>query len=85
MVVVNDGKVLALLRLPIGGLMSDMPVKDVRDKVLELSAGWRALGCHLESPFMTLSLLSLPVIPKLRLTNRGLVDAEAFKFVDLFV
>ncbi len=85
MVVVQGGKALALLKLPIGGLMSDMPVKDVRDKVLELSAGWRTLGCTLESPFMTLSLLSLPVIPKLRLTNRGLVDAKSFKFVDLFV
>lgn len=85
MVVVQDGKVLALLKLPLGGLMSDQPVSEVRDRVLELYAGWRALGCTLESPFMTLSLLSLPVIPHIRLTNRGLVDAVSLKFIDLFI
>lgn len=85
MVVVLEGKVLSLLKLPIAGLMSDKPVREVSGKVAEIAAGWKALGCSLESPFMTLSLLSLPVIPKLRLTNRGLVDVEIFKFVDLFV
>ncbi len=85
MVVVLDGQILALLKLPIAGLMSDQPVKEVSEKVREVAEGWKVLGCRMESPFMTLSLLSLPVIPKLRLTNRGLVDAENFKFVDLFV
>lgn len=85
MVVVRDGKVLALLKLPIAGIMSNQPIQEVHDKILELYTGWRALGCTLKSPFMTLSLLSLPVVPKLRLTNRGLIDTESFMFVDLFL
>ncbi len=85
LVVVKEGEVLALLPLPIAGLMSDKPIIEVRDKVEEIYEGWRTLGCRLESPFMTMALLSLPVIPKLRITNRGLVDVDKFQFTDLFV
>ena len=84
MVVVKNGRVLALLKLPIGGLMSDKPVQEVSTQVEEIARAWKTLGCPLESPFMTMSLLALPVIPSLRLTNRGLVDVQTFKFVDLF-
>ncbi|MGB9793042.1 MAG: adenine deaminase [Thermacetogeniaceae bacterium] len=83
MVAVRDGKVLALLPLPIAGLMSDRPVEEVAGQVEKLRRAWEALGCHLVSPFMTMALLSLPVLPELRLTNRGLVDTVEFKFVDL--
>lgn len=83
MVVVRDGKVLALLPLPVAGLMSDRPVEEVAEKVKALHKAWKELGCHLLSPFMTMSLLSLPVLPELRLTNRGLVDTIKFKFVNL--
>ena len=85
MVVVREGETLALLPLPLAGLMSKEPVHEVRNKVAALALAWKALGCSLESPFMTMALLSLPVIPNLRLTNRGLVDTNCFEFVDLFV
>jgi len=83
MVAVRDGKVLALLPLPIAGLMSDRPVEEVARQVHAVHEAWGDLGCRLVSPFMTMSLLSLPVLPELRLTNRGLVDTLKFTFVDL--
>lgn len=85
MVAVRRGKVLARVELPIAGLMSDRPVEDVSRQVESLAAAWRELGCNFVSPFMTMALLSLPVLPELRLTNRGLVDTVAFKFVPVFV
>ncbi|NPV53386.1 MAG: adenine deaminase [Firmicutes bacterium] len=84
MVAVNRGEVLALVPLPIAGLMSDQPVREVARQVEELEGAWRRLGCRLVSPFMTMALLSLPVLPELRITNRGLVDTMKFKFVDVF-
>jgi len=85
MAVVRDGQVLALLPLPIAGLMSDRPLDEVAAAVAELDKAWKALGCQLVSPFMTMALLALPVLPELRLTNRGLVDTVNFEFVDLIV
>ncbi|HHY45751.1 MAG TPA: adenine deaminase [Firmicutes bacterium] len=85
MVAVRDGRVLALVELPVAGLLSDRPVEEVSEKVKALSRAWQELGCHLVSPFMTMALLSLPVLPELRLTNRGLVDTLAFKFVSAVV
>jgi adenine deaminase len=82
MVAVGDGEVLAEVPLPVAGLMSDRPMAEVTDAVDDLHEAWRTLGCTLESPFMTMSLLALPVIPELRLTTRGLVDATTFEFVD---
>lgn len=84
MVAVSAGKVLALVELPVAGLMSDRPVKEVAAAVSSLAKAWKILGCELVSPFMTMALLSLPVIPELRLTNRGLIDVAAFSFVSLF-
>lgn len=83
LVAVQDGQVLALLPLPVAGLMSDQPVEVVAGQVEEVLKAWRKLGCELVSPFMTMALLSLPVIPELRLTNRGLVDTLEFKFVPI--
>ncbi|MDW7650249.1 MAG: adenine deaminase [Bacillota bacterium] len=85
MVAVADGEVLALVELPVAGLMSDRPVEEVAQDVAALARAWKELGCTLVSPFMTMALLSLPVIPELRITNRGLVDVTNFSFVDLFV
>jgi adenine deaminase len=85
MVAVAGGEVLALVELPIAGLMSDRPVEEVAASVAALKTAWQELGCKLVSPFMTMALLSLPVIPSLRLTNRGLVDVNRFGFVDLIV
>ena len=81
MIAVNNGKVLAALPLPIAGLMSDRPVEEVATMVAQLDEAWKELGCRLVSPFMTMALISLPVLPELRLTNRGLVDCVNFKLL----
>jgi adenine deaminase len=65
--------------------MSNEPVEDVDAQVKALDEAWRQLGCSIESPFMTMALLSLPVLPELRITNRGLVDTLKFEFVNLIV
>ncbi len=81
--VVKDGQVQAKLDLPIGGLMSsEEPAKIV--KGLEaLRAASRGVGCALEEPFLQLAFLCLPVIPSLKLTDRGLVDVDQFKIIDV--
>lgn len=84
-VVVEDGQVLASLPLRIAGLISDRPLAEVAEKARELGRAARSLGCVLPATFMTLSFLALPVIPSLKLTDRGLVDVDRFEIVDLFV
>ncbi len=74
-VAVLDGKVLAALPLPIAGLVSNKPLKEVTEAIGALNAQAAALGCELAAPFMSLSFLSLSPIPELRLTDQGLVDA----------
>ncbi|MDO9548436.1 MAG: adenine deaminase C-terminal domain-containing protein, partial [Candidatus Marinimicrobia bacterium] len=83
-VVVEKQKVLASLALPIAGLMSDKPLLEVRSATDILNKAARRLGCRPENPFMTLSFLSLPVIPELKLTDKGLVDVTKFDFIPLF-
>ena len=83
MIAVADGKVLAIVELPVAGLLTDEPVEAVQKKVENLEKAWKMLGCNLVSPFMTMALLGLPVIPELRLSNRGLVDAVKFIIVDV--
>jgi adenine deaminase len=85
LVVVERGKVLAALPLPIAGLMSDRPLAEVAAAGRELHRAAQGLGCDLPDPFMTLSFLALPVIPRLKLTDRGLVDVQRFRHVPLFV
>ncbi len=82
--VVCDGKTVESIELPIAGLMSREPVKAVRHKIDRLTKSARELGAVLKAPFMTLSFLALPVIPELKLTDRGLVDVVKFEFVPLF-
>ena len=84
LVAVLDKKVLASLPLPIAGLMSEAPVAQVRLRLETLHRAAKALGCKIPDPFMTLSFLSLPVIPELKITDKGLVDVNQFKFVPLF-
>ena len=82
-VVVADGQVIAELPLPIAGLMSDEPLETVAAAAAGLDRAAAALGCRLPAPFMTLSFLALPVIPHLKLTDRGLVDVDRFRIVPL--
>jgi adenine deaminase len=84
LVVVAGGRVRAACPLPIAGLMSDRPIEEVRDQVEALTEAAHALGCTLPDPFMTLSFLALPVIPSLKLTDKGLVDVHRFDIVPLF-
>jgi adenine deaminase len=81
MIAVADGEVLALVELPIAGLMSDRPVAELAEQTRALSEAYRQLGSPIESPAMIFSFLSLGVIPALRLTNRGLVDSVEFELV----
>ena len=85
LVVVSDGAVRAALPLPIGGLMSDAPLQSVCTELDRLLSATRDLGCGLQDPFMTLSFLALPVIPSLKITDKGLVDVDRFEIVPLFV
>ncbi|MBE6022354.1 MAG: adenine deaminase [Cellulosilyticum sp.] len=84
-VVVQNGKILALNPLPIAGLMSEDPIEEVAKRVSEIDQAWKILGCPIASPFMTMALLSLAVIPELRLTNKGLIDTITFKPINLFI
>ena len=81
---VAGGKVKASLALPVAGLLSQMYMRDVAEKIEETIEAARELGCRPSDPFMTLSFLSLPVIPELKLTDRGLVDVKEFAHVPLF-
>lgn len=84
--VVDGQTVLATLPLPVAGLMSELPIEDVR-KAYDtlLMQACRRLGSSLHDPFMAMSFMALEVIPKLKLTDQGLVDVERFERVDLFV
>ena len=84
MCAVADGKVLALVPLPIAGLMSDKPAEEVAAMVSRLDQAWKEMGCVINSPYMTMALMALACLPEIRLTNRGLVDCRTFQFTDLF-
>lgn len=80
--VVCDGKVIAELALPIAGLISDRPLEEVNELLEAAKAAARSLGVSDRiDPFMTLSFMSLPVIPELRLTTRGMFDVAAQKYL----
>ncbi|MFW9967308.1 MAG: adenine deaminase [Candidatus Thorarchaeota archaeon] len=82
--IVRNEKVIASLPLPIAGLMSDQPVEVVSEKIQELKDAAKTIGSNLNEPFMTMAFLSLPVIPKLKITDKGLVDVDRFRLIDLF-
>ena len=84
LITVKGGKTLASLPLPIGGLMSDQSIEEVRDGLNRLQQTVKEMGCKLEEPFMALSFLALPVIPELKITDKGLVDVTQFQIVPLF-
>jgi adenine deaminase len=80
-VVALDEATVEALPLPIGGLMCDRPPKDVAAALQRLGDLTKTLGCVLEEPFIQLSFLALPVIPSLKITDRGLVDVAQFRLV----
>jgi adenine deaminase len=82
-VAVLDGKPLAELECPIGGLLSDRPMEEVAQATLAIEEAAGHLGATLPSPFMAMSFLALSVIPELKITDRGLVDTVRFELVPL--
>lgn len=84
-VVFKDGVEIALVELPIAGLMSDERAEIVADKAARMVAAMAECGCTLHNAYMQLSLLALVVIPELRISDLGLVDVTRFEVVDLFV
>ncbi len=83
--VARGEEVLALLSLPVGGLMSPAPIQEIRVGLEGVVRAARSLGSPLHDPFMAMSFLALEVIPSLKLTDQGLVDVEAFRPVGLWV
>jgi adenine deaminase len=84
MATVENGNVKAQLPLPIAGLMSNLPINEVRDSLQALNSEAHKLGCTLDSPYATLSFMALTPIPELKITDQGLFDSKNFKFVTLY-
>jgi len=85
LVIVSNGLILEELPLPVAGLMTTLSASEIAEKLRMLEEAAVKLGCEIENPFTALSFLSLPVIPKLKITDLGLIDAEKLKIVNLFV
>jgi adenine deaminase len=83
-VVVREGEVIASLPLDVAGLMSTLSLHEVNERVQDLHKAASKLGSSLRDPFMTLSFMALPVIPELKITDKGLFDVGTFSHVDLF-
>jgi len=84
LVIAQGGEIAGALALPIAGLMSDKGIEHVGKQLQLMRKIGRDMGCRLEDPLMALAFLSLPVIPELRVTDRGLVDVGQFRIVPLF-
>ena len=80
-VVVEGGRVLAELALPVAGLMSLEPFEQVHQDLIALRAAAKSLGVVLEEPFLQLAFLALPVIPHLKITDHGMVDVDRFEVI----
>lgn len=82
-VTVDEGRVISLVKLPLAGLMSTEEPERVAEELERTYDIWRERGCNWVSPFMTISLLALDVLPELRITDRGLIDTVNFSYVDI--
>ena len=85
LVVVRGNEILAKTPLEIAGLMSTQPLAPLTSQLQAVKSAAHSIGCALEEPFMSLSFLALPVIPELKLTDRGLIDVNNSKIVPLFL
>ena len=82
-VAVQDGEILALVELPICGLLSTDRIEKVAEKVKRMEEAWQHMGCTMPSPFMTMGIMSLACVPVLRITNRGYVNCNTYQFEPL--
>jgi adenine deaminase len=82
---VCDGNICSSLALPVAGLMSNESVETVNEQIKKLVSAAHSLGSSLDDPYMALSFLALPVIPELKITDKGLVDVERFCIVPVFL
>ncbi|MEO0115329.1 MAG: adenine deaminase C-terminal domain-containing protein, partial [candidate division WOR-3 bacterium] len=85
LVITAENKIQGALPLPIAGLMSREEATVVQEKLNKILAKLKTWGARMPNPFITLSFLALPVIPELKLTDRGLVDVTKFQFTSLWV
>lgn len=84
LVVVEKGKLLVSLPLPVAGLMSNLETKVVNERIQDLNYALAKIGCTMEfNPFITLAFLALPVIPELKLTDKGLFDVKNSQYLDV--
>lgn len=83
--VVKGGEVQARLALPFGGLMTSMGAKEISGSLTKLRKASASIGCQLPEPFLQLAFLSLPVIPSLKLTDKGLVDVNKFQVIPVAI
>ena len=83
-VVVRNGEILAKLPLPVAGLMSYEDIEFVTEKSEALNRAAKEIGCVVDDPFMTMGFLSLPVIPQLKITDKGIFSTDIFNFIDIF-
>ncbi|MFO7985736.1 MAG: adenine deaminase [Desulfatiglandaceae bacterium] len=83
--VVRDDEVLASVQLEVAGLMTQKPLSLLTEELKALKQAALQLGCRVQDPFMTLSFLALPVIPEIKVTDKGVVDVNRFEVVPLFL
>ena len=84
-IIVENGKTLAQLSLPVAGLMSNLTAEEVIQKLDKLNTAANQIGCKIADPFMSMAFLSLSVIPELKMTDKGLIDVNKFEVTELFV
>ncbi len=84
-IIVDNGRTLSHLPLPIAGLMSDKPAEKVMENIAQLEEASEKIGCKIPDPFMSMAFLSLSVIPEIKITDKGLIDVNKFEVTDLFV
>ena len=82
--VVKDGHV-KLLPLPVGGIISNLSAPETAARLVAIESSFRALGCQLRNPFLTLQTLTFTAIPSLRISSKGLLDVKTNRWVDLFL
>lgn len=84
-IIVENGKTLSHLPLPIAGLMSDKSAEEVMANISELEQASEKIGCKIADPFMSMAFLSLSVIPEIKITDKGLIDVNKFEVTNLFL